>query len=194
VDIYENEIKNDGKRLFEGLLFLALYCLMVPAAIYLTSHVGSVCEPEGPCKIPIAPGLMSTSGALPIGAMFVLRDFVQRRFGLAVSACAVVMGAALAGYLTVPSLVVASATGIFVAGSVDLLIYTWIARKNFVTAVITSSLISAVVDSAVFLWIAFSSLDLLAGQTLAKALVILASLPFAHWLWKRDQRIGLAAA
>ncbi len=194
MDRYEIEIRNDGKRLFEGLLFLALYCLMVPAAIYLTTHIGWDCEPGGPCKIPFAPGVTSTTGALPIGAMFVLRDFVQRRFGLAVSACAVVMGAALAGLLAVPSLVIASATAIFVAGSVDLAIYTWIARKNFVTAVVTSSLISAVVDSVVFLWIAFASLDLLAGQSLAKALVILAALPFTRWLWKRDQRIGLAAA
>ena len=195
VDRYpETGIENDGRRLLEGLLFLGLYCLMIPVSDYLTMHLGTDCMPGGPCKVSVAPGLMATSGALPIGAMFVLRDFIQRRFGLAVSACAVVMGASLAGFLAMPSLVIASALGLFVAGVVDLVLYTWIARRDFVTAVVVSSLISAVVDSAVFLWIAFSSLDLLAGQSIGKAWVILALLPVTRWLRRRDKRIGLAAA
>jgi uncharacterized PurR-regulated membrane protein YhhQ (DUF165 family) len=194
VDRYDIEVTTDGRRLFEGLLFLALYCITIPAADYLTMHVGLMCEPNGPCKIPVAPGLAATTGAFPIAATYVLRDFIQRRFGLAVSFCIVVMGAALASYLAPPALVVASGAAVFAAGLVDLAIYTWIVRKNFVTAVVTSSLISCAVDSAVFLWLAFSSIDLVAGQTLAKAWVILALLPFTFWLWKRDQRIGLAPA
>ena len=194
MDRFEASIDTDGRRLFEGLLFLVLYCLTIPAADYLTMHVGYVCEPNGPCKIPIAPGIMSTSGSFAIGFTFVLRDFIQRRFGVAVSACAVVMGAALAGYLAPPSLVVASGTGILVAGFVDLVVYTLLVRKNFVAAVVASSIVSSAVDSAIFLWLAFSSLDLLMGQTLAKTWVILAVLPLTWWLWKRDMRIGLAAA
>jgi queuosine precursor transporter len=191
---FEAAIDTDGRRLAEGLLFLVLYCLTIPAADYLTTHIGYICEPDGPCKVPIAPGIMSTSGAFAIGFTFVLRDFIQRRFGVAVSACAVVMGAALAGFLAPPALVVASGTGIFVAGFMDLAVYTLLARKNFVAAVAASSVISSAVDSAIFLWLAFSSLDLLAGQTLAKTWVIFALLPLTWWLWKRDMRIGLAAA
>ena len=194
MDRFEAAIDTDGRRLAEGLLFLVLFCLTIPGADYLTMHVGYVCEPDGPCKVPIAPGIMSTSGAFAIGFTFVLRDFIQRRFGVAVSACAVVMGAALAGFLAPPALVVASGVGILVAGFVDLLVYTLLVRKNFVTAVVVSSVISSVVDSAIFLWLAFSSLDLLMGQTLAKTWVILAVLPLTWWMWKRDMRIGLAAA
>ncbi len=194
MDRFEENVATDGKRLAEGLLFLVLYCLMVPLADYLSMHVGVMCEANGPCKIPAAPGLFATTGALPIGAAFVLRDFVQRRFGLAISACTVVMGAALAGYLAPPSLVVASGVAMLVAGFVDLTIYSALSRWNFVYAVALSSAASAAVDSAIFLWFAFSSLDLVAGQTLAKLWVVLAALPFTLWLWKRDQRIGLAAA
>lgn len=194
MDRYDIEVTTDGRRLFEGLLFLALYCLSIPLADYFTTHIGYVCEQGGPCTFPVAPGLRATTGALPIAATYVLRDFVQRRFGLAVSFCIVLMGAALASFLAPPALVIASGGAVLVAGLVDMIIYTWIARKNFVAAVVASSLISSVVDSAVFLWFAFSSLDLLAGQSLAKTWVILALLPFTRWLWKRDQRIGLAPA
>jgi uncharacterized PurR-regulated membrane protein YhhQ (DUF165 family) len=69
-----------------------------------------------------------------------------------------------------------------------------LSRWHFVCAVAISCAVSAAVDSAVFLWFAFGSLDLVAGQTLAKVWVMLAALPFVHWLWKRDRRIGLAAA
>lgn len=194
MDQYDIEVTTDGRRLFEGLLFLALYCLSIPAADYLTMNVGFVCEPGGPCRIPVAPGFAATTGALPIAATYVLRDFVQRRFGLAISFCVVIMGAALASYLAPPALVIASGAAVLAAGFVDMIIYTWIARKHFVTAVVTSSMISSAVDSAVFLWLAFSSIDLVAGQTLAKVWVILTLLPFTMWLWKRDQRIGLAPA
>ncbi|HRO01161.1 MAG TPA: VUT family protein [Nitrobacter sp.] len=190
----EQNIATDGRRLAEGLLFLVLFCLMVPLADYLTMHVGQSCEPGGPCRIPVGPGLFATTGALPIGAAFVLRDFVQRRFGMLISACTVVMGAALASYLAPPSLVVASGGALLIAGFVDLAVYTALSRWNFVYAVAISCAVSAVVDSVVFLWLAFGSLDLVAGQTLAKIFVVLAALPFAHWLWKRDRRIGLAAA
>jgi uncharacterized PurR-regulated membrane protein YhhQ (DUF165 family) len=194
VERFEENVATDGRRLAEGLAFLVLFCLMVPLADYLSMSVGVLCEAHGPCKVPVGLGLFATTGALPIGAAFVLRDFIQRRFGLAISACAVVMGAALAGYLAPPSLVVASGGAMLVAGFVDLAIYTALSRWNFVYAIAISCAVSAAVDSAIFLWIAFSSLDLVAGQTLAKVWVMLAALPFAHWLWKRDQRIGLAAA
>lgn len=194
VDRHEAEIGTDGKRLFEGLLFLVLYCAAIPVAIYLTSHIGEGCEVSGPCKLPAAPGLMATSGAFVIGPIFVLRDFIQRRIGIGVSACAVVMGAALGGYLISPMLVIASSAAFLISGFVDLLIYTPLAKKRFVTAVTLSSLISAVIDSAIFLWLGFHSLDLFPGQVLAKVWIILLAVPFTIWLLKRDQRIGLAPA
>jgi uncharacterized PurR-regulated membrane protein YhhQ (DUF165 family) len=61
-------------------------------------------------------------------------------------------------------------------------------------AVIVSSFAGLVVDSIVFLWLAFGSLDFLAGQVVGKTWMVLLSLPFVAWLRRRDARLGLAAA
>jgi uncharacterized PurR-regulated membrane protein YhhQ (DUF165 family) len=193
VERHEIEIGNDGRRLLEGLLFLGLYCIAIPISVFLTSNVGIGCD-TGPCTLPAAPGMMATSGSFSIGAIFVLRDYIQRRIGIGVSACAVVMGAALGGFLVSPALLIASTGALLVSGMIDLLIYTPFARKRFVTAVVLSSLISALLDSVIFLWLAFHSLDLLPGQFAAKAWVIVLAIPLTKWLSKRDRRIGLVPA
>ena len=41
------------------------------------------CVPQGPCLVPVAPGLLAPSGVLTVGAALVLRDVVQRCLGLA---------------------------------------------------------------------------------------------------------------
>jgi uncharacterized PurR-regulated membrane protein YhhQ (DUF165 family) len=194
VDRFETEIANDGKRLVEGLLFLLLYCLAIPVAIYLTANVGIECSENGPCKVPVAPGLWATTGAFVIGAAYVLRDFVQRRIGIGVSACAVVMGAALGAHPLSPGPATASTIALLVCGYTDIVIYTALAKKRFVSAVVVSSLISAAIDSGLFLWLGFQSLDLFPGQLLAKIWLILFAIPFTIWLMKRDERIGLQPA
>ena len=61
-------------------------------------------------------------------------------------------------------------------------------------AVAASSVVGLVVDSIVFLWVAFGSLDYLAGQVIGKAWMVLLALPLVHWLRRRDARLGLAPA
>jgi uncharacterized PurR-regulated membrane protein YhhQ (DUF165 family) len=56
-------------------------------------------------------------------------------------------------------------------------------------AVLASSLIGLLVDSVLFLWLAFGSLNFLAGQIIGKALMVLATLPAIHWLRRRDARL-----
>jgi hypothetical protein len=51
-----------------------------------------------------------------------------------------------------------------------------------------------VVDSVLFLWLAYGSLEFLAGQIVGKTLVIVVSMPFVMWLSDRDERLGLAPA
>jgi hypothetical protein len=183
----------DGLRLVEGLLFLLLFCLTIPAANWLIGHVGTECEPNGPCVIPVAPGLMAPSGVLMVGAALVLRDLVQRRFGAGIGICAILMGAALSGLLAPPALVVASATAFVISESVDFAVYTPLARRHFVAAVAASSFFGLVVDSVVFLWLAFGSLEFVAGQIAGKAWMIALSIPLMMWLKKRDERLGLIA-
>jgi len=70
----------DRQRL-EGFAFLAGFGLCIPAANWLIGHVGTVCVPDGPCLMPVAPRLMAPSGVLMVGLALVLRDLVQRRLG-----------------------------------------------------------------------------------------------------------------
>jgi uncharacterized PurR-regulated membrane protein YhhQ (DUF165 family) len=160
----------------------------------MIGHVGTVCAPNGPCLIPVAPKLMAPSGVLMIGAALVLRDLVQRRLGTAVSALAIVAGTGVSAVLAPPSLVIASAAAFLLSELADLAIYTPLARRRLVAAVAASSGAGLVVDSLVFLWLAFGSLDFLAGQVVGKAWMVLLSLPLVMWLRRRDARLGILPA
>ena len=61
-------------------------------------------------------------------------------------------------------------------------------------AVLASSMVGLVVDSLVFLWLAFGSLDFLAGQIVGKAWMVLLSIPLVAYLRRRDERLGLTPA
>ena len=79
-------------------------------------------------------------------------------------------------------------------GGADLAVYTPLARRRLVAAVIASSFAGLVVDSIVFLWLAFGSLDFLAGQVVGKAWMVMLSIPFVAWLRRRDARLGIMPA
>ncbi|GGG23438.1 hypothetical protein GCM10010964_09480 [Caldovatus sediminis] len=183
------------RRRAEGLLFLAAFALCIPAANWLIEHAGTVCLAGGPCLIPVAPGgLMAPSGVLMIGLGLVLRDLVQRRLGVGWAVGAILAGAALSALLAPPALVIASAAAFLLSEGADLAVYTPLQRRGLIAAVVASSLVGLVVDSVVFLWLAFGSLEFLAGQVLGKAWMVLATLPFLHWLRRRDARLGIAPA
>src|ERR1700674_5018814 len=97
----------------EGFLFLAGFIACIPMANWLIGNVGITCVPNGPCLIPVAPGLIAPSGVLMIGLALVLRDLVQRRLGRLWSVGAIVVGAVLSGAIAPPALVVASALAFF---------------------------------------------------------------------------------
>ena len=183
-----------GRQRLEGFLFLAAFGLCIPAANWLIGHAGTVCVPQGPCLIPVAPGLMAPSGVLMIGLALVLRDLVQRRLGFLWAAGAILAGAALSALLAPPSLVLASAAAFLLSELADLGVYTPLQRHRFMAAVIASSLVGLVIDSAVFLYLAFGSLDYLPGQVVGKAWMVLLALPMIAWLRRRDARLGLSAA
>src|SRR5262249_48355585 len=155
--------------------FLVLFGLTIPAANWLIGHVGTTCVPQGPCLIPVAPSLMAPSGVTMIGVALVLRDLVQRRLGVAMSAAAILAGSAISALLAPPALVIASATAFFLSELADFAVYTPLARRRLVTAVVVSSMCGLVVDSIAFLWLAFGSLDFLLGQIVGKAWMVLLS-------------------
>ena len=180
--------------MIEGAIFLIAFGLTIPVANWMIGNVGTVCVPNGPCLIPVAPGIMAPSGVLMIGVALVLRDLVQRRLGVGFSAAAVVVGSVLSAGVAPPSLVIASGVAFLLSELADLAVYTPMARRKLIAAVVASSVVGLVVDSIVFLWLAFGSLEFLPGQVIGKAWMVLLSIPFVIYLRKRDERIGLAPA
>ncbi len=129
----------DARRRREGIAFLVLFALTIPAANWLIGNAGTTCVPNGPCLIPVAPGLMAPSGVTMIGIALVLRDLVQRRLGVGIAVAAILVGAVLSALVAPPALVVASATAFLLSELADFAVYTPLARRRLVAAVVASS-------------------------------------------------------
>jgi queuosine precursor transporter len=185
---------NEKLRSIEGGIFLVLFCLTIPAANWMIGHVGTVCVPHGPCLVPVAPGIIAPSGVLMVGAALVLRDLVQRRLGVEFGIGAIIAGAAISAGLAPPSLVIASAAAFLLSEFADFAVYTPLARRRLVAAVVASSVAGLIVDSIVFLWLAFGSMEFLIGQIIGKLWMVLLAVPLVSYLRRRDERLGLKAA
>lgn len=184
----------DRQRLIEGAIALILFGLTIPAANWLIGNAGTVCAPNGPCLVPVWPGIMAPSGVLMVGLALVLRDVVQRRLGALAGLAAIAAGTLISAWLAPPSIVIASAAAFLLSELADFAVYTPLQRRRFLTAVLASGIAGLVVDSIVFLQLAFGSLDFLAGQIIGKAWMVLIALPLMYLLRRRDERLGLAAA
>ncbi len=138
--------KLEARRRLEGIVFLFLFALTIPVANWLIGNAGTKCLPNGPCLIPVAPGLMAPSGVTMIGIALVLRDLVQRRLGVGVAVGAILVGAALSALVAPPALVVASAAAFLLSELADFAVYTPLARRRLILAVVASSLVGLVVE------------------------------------------------
>ena len=165
-----------------GVLALLCFLFCIPLANWLIGHVGTICTAQGPCLVPVAPGLLAPSGVLAAGAALVLRDVVQRCLGTAWGIAAILVGSALSALLAPGPLVVASALAFLLSEAADFAIYTPLQRRRLLLAVVLSSAAGLVVDSVVFLHLAFGNLDFLAGQVVGKAWAVLLSVPMIRWL------------
>jgi uncharacterized PurR-regulated membrane protein YhhQ (DUF165 family) len=165
-----------------GLVALGGFLLCIPAANWMIGHVGTVCVPGGPCLVPVAPGILAPSGVLAAGVALVMRDVVQRCLGLTWGLVAILVGSALSALIAPSALVLASALAFLLSEAVDFAVYTPLQRRRLVLAVLLSAGLGLVVDSLVFLYLAFGSLDFVAGQIVGKAWAVLVSLPAIRWL------------
>jgi hypothetical protein len=160
------------------MILIGLYILTIPAANWLIGNFGTVCIPNGPCLIPVAPGIMAPSGVLMIGAALVLRDIVQRQYGVRWSLVCIGAGTALSFLIAVPALALASGAAFLMSELADFAVYTPLAKSRFALAIVLSCLAGAVVDSALFLWLAFGSFDHITGQVIGK---VHAAIAFVGW-------------
>lgn len=167
-------------------LLIGGFIACIPAANWLIGNVGTTCIPNGPCLIPVAPGLMAPSGVLMIGAALALRDAVHEVAGRhAVLAC-IVVGAGLSLTFSPSALAVASALAFLLSETADWLVYSRFRAKGMALAVMASGVVGAVLDSLLFSYLAFGIVKWAPGLILAK---LYASMIFAGWLAIRARKV-----
>lgn len=142
------------------------FAATIPLANWMIGNVGT-CTGQI-CTIPVGFGLVAPSGVLAVGAALVLRDIVHEVHGAWGAAFAVVVGAFLSGLFAPAPLAFASFAAFLLAELADLGVYAPLRERRLWLAVLASGIAGAVIDSAVFLWLAFGSLDFLAGQVVGK--------------------------
>jgi queuosine precursor transporter len=165
-----------------GVVAFVAFLALVPLANWMIQHVGTVCVPQGPCLVPVAPGLVAPSRVLTVGGALVLRDVVQRCLGLMFGLLAIVLGTGASMLVAPASLVVASGLAFLISEFADFAVYTPLQQRRLVLAMVASSCLGLVVDSIVFLWLAFGSLAFLPGQMVGKLWAVVFSIPFIRLL------------
>ena len=149
-------------------LWALLFLLTIPVANWMIGNVGTVCIENGPCLIPVFPGLMAPSGVVLVGLALVLRDAVHHTLGWKWAVGCILAGAALSAFVAPPALVVASAVAFLLSELADFAVYTPLRSRGLPLAVAASGAVGAVVDSVLFLLIAFGSLTYAPGQIVGK--------------------------
>lgn len=149
------------------MIYAILFLACIPLANWMIGNVGH-CLPNGPCVIPVLPGLMAPSGVLMVGAALVLRDAVHHRLGGRWAIACILAGAALSAFIASPALVIASAVAFLLSELADYAVYAPLRAKGAALAVAASGVAGAVVDSVLFLGIAFGSLAYAPGQIVGK--------------------------
>lgn len=171
---------------------IAAFAATVPLANWMIGNVGTSCAADGPCTIPVGFGLEAPSGVLIVGAALVLRDLVQEVGGIRTALVAIAIGTALSWFIAPPALVLASAAAFLLAELADLVVYTPLRLGRPGLAIIASGTAGALADSAVFLWLAFGSLDFLAGQVVGKLWLSLLAASAIMLLRRRSGRPRLS--
>lgn len=185
------------RRLFLGRrapvfgAFIA-FILCVPTANWLISNLGTYCVPDGPCLIPVFPGILAPSGILIVGLALVLRDVVHETLGIRWALVGIVIGGLFSAIFSPASLVVASTVAFLVSEIGDLTVYAPLRKSGFVRAAVISSIVGLVLDSLIFLVIAFGSLEFLAGQVIGKVWMVMIAIPLLVYFKARFPKAGPA--
>lgn len=118
--------------------------------------------------VPVGFGLMAPAGVYFAGLVFSLRDALHETLGRRWVVAAILFGATISAALS-PQLALASGLAFLFSELADFAVYTPLRERNRLGAVVASNTVGVVVDSALFLWMAFGSLQFLAGQIVGKS-------------------------
>jgi uncharacterized PurR-regulated membrane protein YhhQ (DUF165 family) len=126
-------------------------------------------------------GYVAPAGVFAIGAVLVLRDWIQQLSGLkATMAMVYVAGLAswaigdLAGWTSLQKIAIASVVAFTISETVEALVFTPVRRWSLSLGVALSGTVGTALDSFVFLAIAFGSQQFFVGQFIGKTWMILA--------------------
>jgi uncharacterized PurR-regulated membrane protein YhhQ (DUF165 family) len=118
---------------------------------------------------------LAPAGVLCIGAVLVIRDWLQQIRGLRFSLALVgVAGAAsyligvAAGWTSLQEIAIASLVAFLISETVEALVFTPIRKRSLTLGVGLSATVGNAIDSALFLWLAFGSLAFFAGNFIGK--------------------------
>lgn len=165
-----------------GLVALVVYAASVLGANWLIRNVGTVALPNGNHLIPVGFGLMTPSGTVAACFTFVARDLIQRTIGRKWSLAIIFLAAPLVALMDV-QLALASTAAFLLGEMLDYAVYTPLAQRRWVLAIVLSAAAASVLDSVLFLSLAGIPLALaLPGSLLARAYVVALSAPFSVWL------------
>lgn len=150
---------------FTGASPPSLFVATVVAANWAIETVKLAGLPPG--FVPVGFGLVAPAGVYFAGLAFGLRDVVHETLGrLAVLGCIAVGG--LLSWAISPAFAIASAVAFTASELADFAVYEPLRERQRLVAAGASNIVGAVVDSMLFLWLAFGSLDHLAGQVVGK--------------------------
>lgn len=148
-------------------LALLGFIASIPASNWMIGHIG-YCSADGPCVLPVFPGIMAPSAVLLIGVALVLRDHVHHSMGSAWAFLAILVGAAVSLAVSTPTLALAAGAAFLISETADLVVYAPLRQQWPASAVLVSGVVGAAVDSFVFLGLAYADMTYLQGQTIGK--------------------------
>ncbi|MGH2898381.1 MAG: hypothetical protein ACRDMZ_06875 [Solirubrobacteraceae bacterium] len=96
-------------------------------------------------------GQQAPAAVYAAGVALTFRDIVQRTLGREAAIVAILLGTAVS-LLFAPMFAFASATAFLAAELADFAVYTPIAERSFLLAVLISNTVGLVIDSMLFLW------------------------------------------
>ena len=167
------------------------------AFLLITGYVGAIVAANWAIArygiVPVGFGLMAPAGVFFAGLCFEFRDLVQDTLGRWWAVLAILIGAFLSAFIS-KQFAVASGVAFLLGELADFTIYTPMRQRFWLLAMIVANTIGDVVDSAIFLYLAFGSLNFIAGQVIGKAYCTL--IPVALlWLIRRflqTRRVSIA--
>jgi uncharacterized PurR-regulated membrane protein YhhQ (DUF165 family) len=140
--------------------------------------------------VPVGFGLAAPAGVYFAGLAFTLRDLVQEQLGRRWTVAAILAGAAVSWVIS-PQFALASGVAFLVSELADFAVYTPLRRRNWLLAVALSNTVGLVADSGLFLYLAFGSLEFVAGQIVGKLWMTVLAVAL---LWTVRRRFAPGAA